>query len=109
MKRVGKYDCYNCHLAYNRNFHKTPKGRAIKKVHKTIYRSSLGQAKVLWADTAKIEAIYEQARKLGHHVDHIVPLNSELVCGLHVEHNLTILSPQDNIKKSNKFDPWTFC
>lgn len=66
------------------------------------------QAKVSWADQSKIAAIYEQARELGYHVDHIVPLNSELVCGLHVEYNLTVLPPEDNIKKSNKFDPWTF-
>ena len=66
------------------------------------------QAKVSWADQDKIATIYEYVHSLGYHVDHIVPLNSKVVCGLHVEHNLTVLPPEDNIKKSNKFDPWTF-
>ena len=100
--------CLECNRKRTSDFYKTPKGRAIKKVQKTAYRASVDQAKVAWADQDKIVAIYEYARSLGYHVDHIVPLNSEVVCGLHVEHNLTVLPPQDNIKKSNRFDPWTF-
>ena len=108
LKRVKQMDCLECHHKRNREYHKTPKGRAIKKVHKTAYRASVEQAKVSWADKDKTAAIYEYARSLGYHVDHIVPLNSEVVCGLHVEHNLTVLPPEDNIKKSNRFDPWAF-
>jgi len=62
-----------------------------------------------WADKCKIKAIYiESADKtvstgVKHNVDHIVPLNSDKVCGLHCEDNLQIILATDNVKKSNKF------
>lgn len=56
-----------------------------------------------WADREEIFKIYLKARELGMHVDHIIPLNHELVCGLHTEANLQLLPPMENILKSNHF------
>lgn len=58
-----------------------------------------------WANHSLIRNIYKEAAKSGNHVDHIVPLISGLVCGLHWEANLRVLKPIDNILKSNKYWP----
>jgi hypothetical protein len=63
-----------------------------------------------WADKDAIKALYVKARQLTaqtgtkHEVDHIIPSNHPLVCGLHVETNLQILTEAENISKSNKFE-----
>jgi hypothetical protein len=75
------------------------------------YNYSVEQATVKWADLNKIKEIYKLRNKLTeetgipHHVDHIIPLQHELVCGLNVENNLQILTAEENQRKSNKFEP----
>ena len=107
IKRVRQYDCYECHKSHSRKFvkeyKKTPKGRASWKTYKRLYKAQKVHAMPPWADREKIAKIYSEGRLRGLHVDHIIPLNHHLVCGLHNEFNLQLLDPLVNIKKSNQF------
>jgi hypothetical protein len=68
------------------------------------------QATPSWADKKSIAGIYYLATLFNDtgiklHVDHIVPLQSDVVCGLHCEANLQLLPASDNISKSNRWWP----
>lgn len=66
-------------------------------------RAMLRHAIPLWANGSLITQIYRQCRdKPGYHVDHIVPLVSPLVCGLHCEANLQVIPASENYSKNNR-------
>jgi len=64
-----------------------------------------------WADHDAINAIYAEAVRLEqetgikHHVDHIYPLQSKYLCGLHIAENLQVLPSTENIRKNNRTWP----
>lgn len=69
------------------------------------------RATPLWANQFFIAEIYDLARLRTKHtgikwdVDHIVPLVSKSVCGLHTEHNLQVIPASVNVAKSNRWWP----
>lgn len=82
---------------------------------KARYRARLLNAYPLWLTNTQedlIDAVYFEATELTlntgipHHVDHIVPLQGENVCGLHVPWNLRAIPAKENIRKQNSFNGW---
>lgn len=73
------------------------KRRAVKK-----------NAMPSWANEEKILEFYKEAKRLTDEtgiryvVDHIIPLQGNNVCGLHVEGNLRVITNLENMRKGNR-------
>jgi hypothetical protein len=65
---------------------------------KWLTREQKGQIRELY----KIAITMTKTTGEQYVVDHIVPLRSEFVCGLHVPWNLRVIPRQENLLKSNK-------
>lgn len=72
--------------------------RAVKK-----------QAVPPWYEREQIKLLYDKTAKLSKtlnvplHVDHIIPLVNDTVCGLHCWHNLQVLDKTLNLHKTNTY------
>ena len=72
---------------------------------KAAYRRGLKRsASPSWLDRKELQSVYRSCPQ-GYEVDHIIPLNHEYVCGLHIPLNLTYLTIQQNREKGNSFNP----
>ena len=89
-ERLSKYQKHN--------LHKYAAWNAARYAAKTL-------ATPKWVDLEKIKFVYEKAAQLGFEVDHVVPLQSPIVCGLHCESNLQLLSRTENVTKGNRHWP----
>lgn len=64
-----------------------------------------------WANLDKIKSFYETSSGLSmllgewYNVDHIVPLQSPYVCGLHCEANMQVILRSENQSKNNRWWP----
>lgn len=87
------------------------KNPTIKNAINAKRRANKIQATPSWCETEEIKELYRQCKLITeqtgikHHVDHIVPLQSNLVCGLHCLANLQIIPAIENISKNNRHWP----
>lgn len=78
--------------------------RDMRKVYQAGKRATQLNRTPSWSDKKAIRMFYNKCPK-DMHVDHILPLQGDLVSGLHVLENLQYLAAEENISKSNKFIP----
>lgn len=86
--------------------------KAYRKTNLAKYASHAASRRAMklmatpgWADQRRIDFIYREAARMGLTVDHIVPLKSEIVCGLHWHKNMQLLPMKENIAKGNRHWP----
>lgn len=98
---------------YNRQWLEANRASVYARINRR--KAIKKQACPPWARSGEIheaiKLVYEEAVRLTketgvmYSVDHIVPLQSDIVQGLHVPANLQVLTQFDNLSKSNKFEP----
>jgi len=87
--------------------------RAKTNAAKKKYKLAKARACPPWVHSSsdlcsQMAYFYEEAQRKTeatgtvHHVDHIVPLRGETICGLHVPWNLQVLTASENCSKQNR-------
>jgi hypothetical protein len=126
LKRTAEYKAANKDAVRERNraHRRANLGRFVqhsrawqkRNPEKVTALVSLRKAKRLratpsWANPFFIAEAYDLAQRRSKatgfkwHVDHVVPLQSPLVCGLHVENNLQVIPASVNHAKGNRHWP----
>lgn len=75
-----------------------------RKANEYARRAQKKQALPTWLTVEQkkeMEQLWQKCPE-GHQVDHIVPLSSPVVCGLHVPWNLRIITAEENNSKRSK-------
>ena len=74
-----------------------------------VYPNQKKLATPVWCEKEKIKVVHEQRKKLQTllgcklAVDHIIPIVSDTVCGLHCWANLQIIGMKENTKKGQYY------
>lgn len=111
-------NCKECRRTYNYQWNAENRSKVLKakqnwfeknrhryKQYFQKRKNSERKATPPWYEEERVANVYQKAVEFGMEVDHIVPLNSDQVCGLHCWANLQLLNPEDNRSKGNRFWP----
>jgi hypothetical protein len=109
--KMAKYSKENYNPEKKSKWNKSWKQANIGKINANCAkrRASKLNATVGWADLDYIRDLYVNAREASKifgvkfHIDHIIPLINDKVCGLHCEGNLQVLPAGMNLAKGNYF------
>ena len=88
---------------YEREYYKNNREKMI--AISCAYDSRVRKARPAWQEQKHINEYYKNAKSLGFEVDHIIPITSKIVCGLHCVDNFQMLTREENASKGNRFWP----
>ncbi|MHA2062798.1 MAG: HNH endonuclease signature motif containing protein [Candidatus Thorarchaeota archaeon] len=109
--------CKECHNSRGREYGRVYRKRNRAKLtalemKRTARKLSATPSWLSERQIKEIEGFYVLARKqtietgIKHEVDHIIPLQGENVCGLHVPWNLQVITKAENVRKGNRVLKW---
>lgn len=99
----GRAEVRNARRKYERKYYKANRKKMI--AISCAYDSRVRSARPLWQSQKEINSYYKSAKINGMEVDHIVPISSDLVCGLHCIDNFQLLTRSENASKGNRYWP----
>lgn len=101
--RASRQRNYESYLDSNKawRIRNPDKSRAIQRKSSNARRARKLKAQPIWVDETEMKKIYFNCPP-GFEVDHIMPLASPILCGLHVPWNLQYLPKRENRLKGNK-------
>lgn len=78
------------------------------RLRSNVRNAQIKMATPAWANKREIARVFRDAKQqteftgIAHQVDHIIPVRSKVVCGLHIPANLRVVPAKINARKSNK-------
>ena len=93
------------------NIERTDRSTTLRRLQNE--KARVGRQTPSWLTLSQKKEIldmYSQAKLkteetgIPHHVDHVVPLRGKVVSGLHVPWNLQVITAEENMRKSAKFE-----
>lgn len=101
---LREYDKVRAKLPHRKAAHAEETRRRRAKLKKSTPSWLTKEQKKQIQQIYEMSIIFGERFNMKYHVDHIVPLNGENVCGLHVPWNLQLLEQSLNLAKNNKLE-----
>lgn len=90
---------------YRSEYVKRPEVKARVRAYSKSFSRRLRVCCPPWQSRSDVVNFYKSVKGTGLEVDHIVPIKSDLVCGLHCIDNFQLLTRSENASKGNRYWP----